>query len=96
MEVAVWKGMPHNERVLCLLDLAMKAEFAKEGRVVKGLDVYVDYSQDILRRPWSRGYVRSLTTSSCLYNSFLDRRVEAREHFALLGFPHTPLALHRS
>ena len=77
------RGLSRTERVQDLIHLSFDWAQSK-GEDID--DIYVDCSQDVGHKPWTKGSVRSLTTSSEIYSSRLDRAILASEHFRLLGF----------
>ena len=84
-------GMTQTPRVTNLVNTAVQAVMQKsEAKSVSGVDLMIDISQDVGRRPWTLDSVRSLTTSSELVSVLRRRQVLPSEHFRLLGFPPTP------
>ena len=77
------KGLSRTDRVLDLIDVGFAWFSSKEGATDS---IYIDVSQDVGHKPWSRGFVRSLTTSSEVYDGDSDRILLPQEHLALLGF----------
>ena len=80
------RGLNLSERLSDLVSVAVEASHGtSEPEEVE--DIIIDLSQDVLRRPWTNGHCRSLTTSSDLFSVKRRRVVLPGEHFRLLGFP---------
>ena len=68
-----------------LLDLAYQVvQKAEPGRDMS--DCFVDISQDGKHRPWCRGYIRSITTSTKWWSFKLQRALLPEELLQILGF----------
>ena len=74
-------GVPDNERTRDLINVAADVMEQRHGSAE---NVFIDCSQDVDRQPW--GPLRSITTSTEIYSTTLDRMLVPREHFLLLGF----------
>jgi hypothetical protein len=75
-------GVQQTPRVLDLLDICWATE-CKPGDLAPTL--YVDVSQNLSRKPWSKA-LRCFTTSSLIYMFEHDRILFDEEKFRLLGF----------
>ena len=87
-------GLAGTERQKELLDLAYL--WTQEGLMIKNYassqqhvirDLLCDVSQNITRKPWGQGTLRTFTTSTQMYSFELDRLVLPLEGMRLLGFP---------
>ena len=77
------RGLSRTDRILDLVQLAFDWCKHSNGDID---ELFVDCSQDVGHRPWTVSSVRSLTTSSEIYASGIDRVILAGEHMRLLGF----------
>ena len=84
IEKKALRGLSRTDRVLDLVDITCGVASRPQHAHSR---FYVDVSQDVLRRPWTCDWLRSLTTSTQLYGVVEDRAVLAREHMRFLGFP---------
>ena len=88
------RGLHATERVTDLLNVAVEAtmkERASNGNSDlqnddDPVDLIIDVSQDVLRKPWCTQMCRSLTTSSELVSTQRKRAILPAEHLKLLGF----------
>jgi hypothetical protein len=90
------RGVPHLPRIIDLIDTCFAVTRATSASTdVKTLTtgLWLDLSQDVSRRPWSR-QGRTFTSSSLLYSFEHDAVLPGSAHLRLLGWPRTVAADH--
>eukprot|EP00971_Amphidinium_carterae_P348147 6490349-Amphidinium_carterae.2 len=81
-----WPGL-ETQRVKDVINLAWQVNVKKLGAdLINPFKLYVDVSQSGHHRPWVYGKLRSVTTSSVIFNFGARRCLLPEEVFAILGF----------
>eukprot|EP00971_Amphidinium_carterae_P231732 4599076-Amphidinium_carterae.2 len=81
-----WPGL-ESKRVLDVINLAWQVTVKKIGAdVLNPFKLFVDVSQSGHHKPWVYGKLRSITTSSVIFNFGAKRCLLPEETFAILGF----------
>ena len=87
-------GVPDLPRVHDVLNCCFAIERSRNPRTgTAGLtkDLFVDWSQSVERKPWSRGAIRTACTSTMLYSFERDMALTGCNMLQLLGWSATRL-----